>query len=190
MTTYAFVQDGQVIEHSVSQQMLNARGISPLEWVKCTTLDKPEVQRWQTPTQVVTFDGEQVTVSYTARELTFSEIIEILIEMRERNNAGEFVDVSEYADKFKICQRMARMELRPYLDMYARQQGYGNFDAMCSYRTSSVAQYKQNGDDACRLKSDLYEAMDRMLAKVYEDKTYFPKSFQSFYDDCVKLMEQ
>lgn len=190
MTTYAFVQDGQIIEHSVSAQMLGARGVSPLEWVKCVTADKPQLQPWQAHTQDVALDGDQVTVTYGVRDLTFNEVIEILIEMRERNNAGEFVDVSEYADKFKICQRAARMELRPYLDAYAVKLGYGSFDAQCSYRTSSIAEYKKSGDDACRLKSDLYEAMDRLMAKVYEDRAYFPQSFQSFYNDCVKLMEQ
>lgn len=178
MTYYAYVREHDVVEHSIDEATVLARGMNPSALVPCTVEERPIVAFDQYLRSHAVYDGHRVWVTWEVHTYTFQQALNAfnhLVEMKRREDGVELDDVRR---SFILLQLTFRDELHHYLDQYAREQGYRNAKSLFSYANSAVKKYRDQSQDLIGVRDQLYVAFDRLCSSVYSEKAEPMTSFE------------
>ena len=181
MIRYAYIRSGQVVEHSITAEMVKARGVNISVLVRYDEPEKPPVNDWQYLEIDVATDGKNIEFRWIVRNFDFDQVAELFNNIVAVKNQGEDVDRAELNRLILRLQLVFRTKLVEYLDMYANAEGYATADNLLSYVGSGVSHFADAAKKLMGIRDTIYLGFDRLCADIYKGKHPPVSTFEQAY---------
>ena len=181
MIRYAYIRSGRVVEHSITAEMVKARGVNINVLVEYDEPEKPTVNDWQYLEIDVSTDGEGVEFRWVVRNYDFDQVVGLFNNIVTVKNQGDDIDWSELNRLTLRLQLVFRTKLVEYLDMSANSEGYGTADNLLSYIGSGVPHFANAAKKLMGIRDAIYLGFDRLCADIYRGKHPQVSTFEQAY---------
>lgn len=177
--------DGAVIEHSIREDMLRARGVDLRSVVPCSVLTCQDPRIDQRRQITVVRDVDRVRVMHWLTDISYEEILGLISRLSTDAVLSAFV-VDQYYKAFWI---MTRKQLNHSLDTYAKSLDFLDFNDLVSHEDSTVETLKQKALNAICLRDQMVMVMLGLIQDIRNGASV-PESYQELYGRMLKVMEE
>lgn len=177
--------DGAVIEHSIREDMLRARGVDLRSVVPCSVLACQDPRIDQRRQITVVRDADRVRVIHWLTDISYEEILGLISRLSTGAAFSAFV-VDQYYKAFWI---MTRKQLNHSLNIYAKSLDFLDFNDLVSHEDSTVETLKQKALNAICLRDQMVMVMLGLVQDI-RNGAPVPESYQELYGRMLKVMEE
>ena len=166
MNVYAKAKDGVIVEYPVYDVHIAARyePVSNYTPVVFTSKPKPALDEWVR--EVIELVAGVPTVRYELVKYTSEQLVLLLKDVVLSNPQAAV-----------IYQRAVVDLVQQRLDAFARTRGYDNILSACTYATSAVPKFAQEGQAAVNLRDQTWAALYALLDEVQAGARPVPADF-------------
>jgi hypothetical protein len=186
MKHYAHLDsNGAVLEHSIPEAFILARGVDVSVFVECRITDCPSPDIDQCVSTVVEVKGGIVQVTKTLVGLPYEKLLETLRLAGYTHEDNQ----EEMNVLYKTFWLLTKRELNRSLDTYAKSKGFLGFMELISHADSTVSSMVVLAEDALELRDQMSSVMHDLIHRVRQQLDPVPESYHALYERMLGVMK-
>lgn len=177
MTTYARVQNGEIMEYPVTEENIANRGL-PMSWfLPCEVDKRPDPDETVMVVEVYTVQEDKVLVKYVATPIDPQLVLDNLFDYVTRPRNRPYMGRVPSSTAFATVVNWFEKETQKRLDKFAMERGYTNIFTLTTYATSRVATRKEEGQRGVDLRDQTWDAFYSFLEKLNTGEVEYPSTY-------------